>query len=160
MEIIENALDTKLHQHLSNIIMKESEFPFYYVKGVANKTDTDFYFDHILFNLEKGVNSPYFNSVGLPLLGLINYKTLIRMKINCYTNQGKQIVNNFHVDSTTPHKVALYTINSNNGYTEFETGEKVISKANQMIKFNGLTKHRSVTQNDTDIRINININYV
>ena len=96
MEIIENALDTKLHQHLSNIIMKESEFPFYYVKGVANKTDTDFYFDHILFNLEKGVNSPYFNSVGLPLLGLINYKTLIRMKINCYTNQGKQIVNNFH----------------------------------------------------------------
>lgn len=159
IETIDEALHPDVHKYISDLIFKDSLFPFYYVKGVASKKDSDFFFDHILFNLERGVNSNYFNSIALPLIGLIKYKRLIRIKINCYTNQGNQIINNFHVDSTDPHRVALYNINDNNGYTEFETGEKIVSKANQMILFDGKLRHRSVTQNNTDLRINININY-
>ena len=49
--------------------------------------------------------------------------------------------------------VALLNLNDNNGYTEFETGEKIVSKENELIIFDGNTRHRSVTQTDTNIRL-------
>ena len=57
------------------------------------------------------------------------------------------------------HKVLLYNINTNNGFTMFENGAKVSSKENQAILFDGKLKHRSVAQTDKIVRINININY-
>ena len=105
------------------------------------------------------MSNPYFKLICLPLLGLIKFKKLLRIKLNCYVNQKDQIKHGFHNDFTSSHKVALYNINTNNGYTEFETGEKITSKANELILFNGKIKHRSVSQNDEQVRYNININY-
>ena len=56
------------------------------------------------------------------------------------------------------HMVALFSINNNNGYTLFENGDKILSKENQLILFNGDLKHCSVAQTDENVRINININ--
>tara|TARA_R100000781_G_scaffold80498_1_gene49685 strand:+ start:363 stop:848 length:486 start_codon:yes stop_codon:yes gene_type:complete len=159
IQLIENALPKEINQKLNHLCLKDHDFPFFYVKGVASEDDTDFFFMHILYNKGK-VNSVYFNEVSLPLLGLIKYSKLMRVKINCYPNQSKPIVNSFHVDSDDSHMVALYSINDNNGYTEFENGEKFISKANQLLIFDGKMKHRSISQTDTNLRLNININYV
>ena len=57
------------------------------------------------------------------------------------------------------HKVLLLNLNDNNGYTEFENDHKVMSKANEAVIFDGNIKHRSVSQTDEDLRININLNY-
>ena len=66
----------------------------------------------------------------------------------------------FHVDNDGPHKVALYYINSNNGYTEFESGETIQCVKNRLIIFDGSIEHRSVKQTNTKTRVAINTNYV
>ena len=64
-----------------------------------------------------------------------------------------------HVDDVIPHMVGLYSVNNNNGYTLFEDGTKVKSVENQMVIFDGSRKHCSVAQTDTNVRVNININF-
>ena len=55
--------------------------------------------------------------------------------------------------------VALFYINTNNAYTLFRNGKKVKSVANRIIIFKGDQEHKSSAQTDTDIRVNVNINY-
>jgi hypothetical protein len=160
IKITKNTLDKKVHQQISDFILKSHLFPFFYSEGVAKSEDSDFFFNHVFYDEKNKINSSYFESIALPLLGIIKFKKLIRVKLNCYVNQKTQIKNNFHLDLPYNHKVALYNINTNNGYTEFETGEKIVSKANELILFDGKIKHRSVTQNDNNLRLNININYL
>ena len=63
-----------------------------------------------------------------------------------------------HTDTPQKHMVALFSINTNNGYTLFENGDKVASVENQLVLFDGSLKHCSVAQTDENIRVNININ--
>ena len=56
-------------------------------------------------------------------------------------------------------KVAIYCVNTCNGYTELKTGERAPSLENSIILFNANELHRSVSQTNTKRRINININY-
>ena len=55
--------------------------------------------------------------------------------------------------------MVAYYVNTNNGYTEFEDGQKVYCKKNSILIFDGSLKHRGVKQTDTKMRIAININY-
>jgi len=54
----------------------------------------------------------------------------------------------------------LYSVNTNNGYTLFKDGKKVLSLANQAVVFDGKMSHSSVAQTDESIRVNININFI
>ena len=51
-------------------------------------------------------------------------------------------------------------MNSNNGYTEFETGEKVKSESNTAVIFDTNIKHRGVPATDTDRRMVIKVSYL
>ena len=58
-------------------------------------------------------------------------------------------------------KVALYSVNDNNGYTLLtETKEKIYSKRNRIAFFDEDVIHQSAVQTDTNVRLNININYI
>jgi len=94
------------------------------------------------------------------LLGRLNLNSLLRCKINLYTKKSKHIKTMFHTDSPEPHKVALFSINTNNGYTLFKNKNRVPSVENTMVLFDGQTEHCSVAQTDENVRINININYI
>ena len=55
---------------------------------------------------------------------------------------------------------AIYYVNTNNGYTEFESnGMKVNSVENRLVIFDSNEKHRAVTATDTSRRSVINFNY-
>ena len=65
----------------------------------------------------------------------------------------------FHTDYTfEKHTTLVYSVNTNNGYTEFKDGTKIPSVAKQLLIFDGNIPHRSVGQTDTNNRINLNIN--
>ena len=96
----------------------------------------------------------------MPILCSLNFKYLLRAKANCYSQRDKEIITKFHIDDANPHTVALYSINTNNGYTLFENQEKIYSKENQIIIFDGSIKHASVSQTDTSIRVNVNFNLI
>ena len=76
-----------------------------------------------------------------------------------YTNQHKHVESAYHVDTDDDVKIAIFSVGTNNGWTEFESGKKFLSKENSIVLFNSNKKHKAVTQTDTIIRINININY-
>ena len=84
----------------------------------------------------------------------------LRAKINFYPNQHKHICSNWHTDQDNENtKVAIYCVNTCNGYTELKTGERAPSLENSIILFNANELHRSVSQTDEPLRITLNINF-
>ena len=158
MKIIKDFLQKPLFDELQKIVYS-TEFPYYYRGFVADQLDkSDFYFEHILY-LEKQQRSPHFDDLLMPIIGNLKYNYLIRAKLNCYTVKKEHIHTEMHRDYTYPHQVALFSLNTCNGYTYFEdTKEKVPSIANQLVIFDGNRNHCSVAQTDENLRINININ--
>jgi hypothetical protein len=159
MKIIKNYLDKNTFNNINNIIT-QSNFPWYFTSYISYPNDNaGFMFNHIFYN-ENGITSNYFNDIIFPLLTKIKFNRLLRAKANLYTQNLNNIKHNFHIDDTNnKHQVALYSLNTNDGYTEFEDGKIFKSIANSICLFDGNLKHRSITQTDKQIRLNININY-
>ena len=157
MKIINNFLNKNIHKKIKDLLFS-GNFPWYYNDFVAGKLDNkNFFFTHTLIREEK-TNSGYCDFFLKPILEKISYKKLIRAKINCYTKMEKNRISKFHIDQFSDHKVALYTVNTSNGYTLFKEGNKFYSLENSLLIFDGNKKHCSVTQTDKKLRINININ--
>ena len=69
----------------------------------------------------------------------------------------------YHQDqSKNPnHKIAIYYINTNNGYTIFEHNKQQIqSIQNRLIIFDGHLRHAGVSTTDTKRREVLNLNYI
>ena len=141
--------------------MKGDYFPWYFHDVVVTEDDTDdshFFWTHIFFDREKGVASTFYKILH-PLLNKLKFKALIRIKANLYSNQGKIIEHKDHADFPFKHKGALFSINSNNGFTILKDNTKIKSVANRMLLFDPSIPHRSSTCTDAKMRCNININY-
>ena len=103
-----------------------------------------------------------------PLLNKLGAKKIERIKVNMTLPTKKHVHHGFHVDfaddwmgnNPWPCKTAIFYINDNNGYTEFEeTGEKVESKSNRVVIFDNGLQHAGVTTTNTINRIVMNVNY-
>jgi|TARA_R100000084_G_C4623339_1_gene134397 hypothetical protein len=162
MQILNNFLDKKKFQEIKDLIFSDS-FPFYFNDSIVGKNvdqGKDFMFNHMFYSDDQQ-RSNHFNYVLMPILGRLNFNHLLRAKLNCYTKKNKFIHTPFHTDSESPHTVALFSLNTCNGYTYFkDTKEKIQSVENQVVIFNGLREHCSVAQTDTHLRVNININLI
>jgi len=88
----------------------------------------------------------------------INFKQILRIRSSLFTRRGRPHPDAFHVDYKFDHKVCIFYVNTNNGYTLFKDGEKVESVANRLLIFDGLKEHATVVQSDTSARYIININ--
>ena len=97
-----------------------------------------------------------------PLLYKGSIREVLRVQVNCFVKQPKPIFTGIHTDDERNHNVLLYSVNTNNGYTILDPNGKNIkvpSVANQALFFDGAIEHRAVTQTDTNVRFNININF-
>tara|TARA_B100000424_G_scaffold137684_1_gene104460 strand:- start:57 stop:575 length:519 start_codon:yes stop_codon:yes gene_type:complete len=171
MEIIPNFIEDKeVQEKIKNTLIGNTGIDYYYVGGTGHSNDdSDFYFVHFLFQnkdidrntfpTQENESSPFFDRVLSPIIGRLKFNSLMRAKINLYTRKSEFIQTGMHVDAGTPHMVGLYSVNTNNGYTLFKDGTKVESIENQMVIFDGLREHCSVAQTDTNVRVNININF-
>jgi len=168
MKIIKNFLPKKQFKNIQSILMG-SGFPYYYQNNYLDEKHNgnaleDYFFVHIIkdqIDSDIITDSPTLENILDPIMLKLKANNLVRAKINLYPNQHKHIHSNFHMDQNDEQvKVALYCINTCNGWTEFKTGEKAPSVENSIILFKANEWHKGVTQTDTKRRINININYV
>ena len=90
----------------------------------------------------------------------IDIKALVRVKCNLYTRTEKIVQHDMHKDYDYSHTACILGINDCDGFTIFENGDKIESKANRMLIFDGLDKHCSTTCTDKKARININFNFL
>jgi hypothetical protein len=85
----------------------------------------------------------------------------LRVKANMTLATHIPLETKMHIDfgDVTGYKTAIYYVNSNDGYTKFETGEIVESVGNRLVIFDGRTKHCGSTHTNQKYRIVINFNY-
>ena len=167
MKIIKNFLPKKQFKNIQSILMS-SKFPYYYQNNyLEEKHDgnalEDYFFVHIIKDQADSdiiADKPTLENILDPIMIKLKSNILVRAKINFYPNQHKHICSNWHTDQDNENtKVAIYCVNTCNGYTELKTGERAPSLENSIILFNANELHRRVSQTTTKRRINININY-
>ena len=95
----------------------------------------------------------------IPLFDKMNMEVHFRVKINLNPKAHKVFEHGYHIDIPTPSKTAIFYLNTNDGYTAFETGEKVESVANRLVLFDSHIKHTGTTCTNQKARLVLNINY-
>jgi hypothetical protein len=166
VQIFNNFLDQEVFLEIKKFIMSP-RCQWRYVSYIAHKdgrdNDNDGYFVHSFKDChpqtfeDRYPESPHFPLIA-KILDKIKYQNILRIRSSLYPRRDVQKPDPFHIDYDFPHKVCIFYVNTNNGYTMFENGEKIPSVENQLATFDGNEKHCSVVQTDTSARYIVNIN--
>ena len=166
VQIFNNFLEPEVFLEIKKFIMSP-RCQWRYVNYIAHKdgrdNDSDGYFVHSFKDChpktfeDRYPESPHFPLI-VKILDKIKYQNILRIRSSLYPRRDVQKPDPFHVDYNFPHKVCIFYVNTNNGYTMFENGEKIPSVENQLATFDGSEKHCSVVQTDTSARYIVNIN--
>ena len=159
LKVVENFLSSQNYNALYSAFTSEY-FPWYYNNYKRDEDNNKLFhyqLTHVFFKHNK-INSTYFTILE-SLLKKLKLKALKKVKANLNPINDKLVEFGEHKDAAkeSQYMSMIYYLNTNNGYTLFENGEKVGSVENQLITFDGLLKHCSVAQTDENLRVNINI---
>jgi hypothetical protein len=161
MRIIDNFLDQLEYKTLSKDILS-NEFAWFYrnhkVTKETNEID-NFQFIHAFWL--QGVASNKFEII-IPLIKKLGKPSLMRAKANLGTVTKEHYTSELHTDNDNNpvNFTGIYYVNDNNGYTIFEDGTRVDSKANRFLEFSSDMIHAGVSQTDKKRRVVINLNYI
>ena len=134
------------------------------VSSEKDDTDYNFQFVHSVYRDCQFVSEHH--QLVYPILSNLDAKVILRMKFNMNVRTPNIVEREFHQDyhdvlpEDVPYKVAIFYLNTNNGYTLFESGDKVESVANRIVIFDGTLKHCGTTCTNSKTRVVLNINYI
>lgn len=157
VKIIKDCLSKEDFINIKNIFFSDY-FAWYLNSGVNTPTDNYTQFTHVFYN-NYIQNSNLLDNLK-PIINILNPLALIRIKANLLTKTNEIIKHGFHVDQNFKCTTAIFYINTNNGYTEFETGEKINSEENKLVIFDNFLKHSGTSCTDKEQRIVINFNFI
>ncbi len=178
--VFDNIVPKEEQDRLENLILLNSNFPWYYISDVTINTDKEFNpgFSHIAFSNTTGANSfvcddliKVLNAIALELK--INIKELIRIRIglNLPNNTGRDKVNTPHIDLDTPHITALYYLNTTCGstvlydrkYGDSEDNTDIMltvkPKKGRVLVFDGQQFHSS-SSSPNETRVVVTFNFI
>ena len=160
-EVIDNFLNRDEFEMVKSSI-EHVDFPWYYTNQIVEKNiksqNYKFYLAHICYVDSKPTSKLWYD-VGQLFFNKLKMKSIIRMKVNFFPNQGLFEQHDYHTDTTYKHKGALFSLNTCNGYTILNDGTKIDSIENRMLLFNPSLKHGSTNTTNASRRLNINFNY-
>lgn len=103
-------------------------------------------------------NCPRSNWINLldPVIDILNPSAIVRIKANLMPRTDEQVIHDYHFDHEFfDGKIAIFYINTNNGYTIFEDGTKIDSIENRLVIFDNI-RHTGTTCTDQKVRCLIN----
>ena len=165
----DNFLDKEYFKKLQSEILS-ARFPWYLIAAVkGNEKENEYYpfradykMVHIVY-LNRQIQSNFWNELN-PLFSALDLLAVLRVKINLSKREEKVTEHGMHVDLKNVPENALTSIlymNTNNGYTKFENGEKVESVENRLITFPNSFKHTGTTNScDAIYRCVMNIDWI
>lgn len=159
-EVIDNFLESEHHQAIYDTMLGFN-FPWYYNDRILAEnanSNLDLQFGHNFYREGKPF-SDYF-AITQPLWATIEPRAIIRVKANLNPITQEHYYGGWHNDFEFDCVTAVYYVNTNNGWTEFENGEKVESVANRLVRFDSNMVHTGVSSTDTKARVLLNINYL
>ena len=157
IEIIDNFLPEEEFKSIQSFMMGAT-FNWFYSEGRSYSDDGLYQMLHVFYQADVGSNSkhlPMWNMV----MKKVEAKECKRIKANLTLRTPTIEPASWHTDYDDG-KTAVFYINTNNGYTEFESGVRVSSVANRACIFDSNLKHRGVSHTEGDQqRIVVNFNY-
>ena len=172
MKVIDNFLS---EEDFDWIFMEidSPERPWYYSEILSSQTIAGYLKEEMRLIIDPLHNSQFCFKLNpnteyiKPLIDKLGAKEVKRIKVNKTLPTKEHISHGFHIDyaddwkgtNPDPCKTAIFYINNNNGYTEFEDGSKVNSVANRVCIFDNGFRHAGTTTTNTIHRTVININY-
>jgi hypothetical protein len=164
-QIIDDVLSDSDFKNLQDVVFSSAvdwHLTTQIVPPETNNVD-DIQFVHHVYNSFEHYASPMLNNLG-HLAVELDVRVNLRIKINITTKSVAPYNSGFHIDigglDDVPFKTAVFYLNDNNGYTEFENGERVYSKANRAVIFDGKTRHAGVSCTDQKFRCVLNWNFI
>ena len=160
--ITDNFLPLQDFKQLQSILMGEN-IPWFWQNTVTKydeeKYSYGFQLTHVLYKDDSPQSSA--NQYLEKLYNALGVRTLLRSKVNLGPRAGEIIRHMWHCDfHYDDSKTAVFYLNTCNGYTEFkESGKRVDSVENRLVRFSCNTLHAGTTCTDEDRRTVININY-
>ena len=157
IQIIDNFLPEEEFKSIQSL-MSGWDFNWYYQEGRTTEDDGKYLMVHMFYQPEQGSNSQHIN-IWNTFMTKVEAKKCERIKANLTLKTPTIEPAFFHIDYSNM-KTATFYINTNNGYTEFESGVRVSSVANRVCIFDSNLKHRGTTHTEPDPRrIVVNFNY-
>jgi hypothetical protein len=166
MNITQNFLDIEVFNRIKNTFF-DCNFPWYYHSSVdydpksVDWLDSPWNFQFVhSFYANYVPNSSYLELL-YPIIEKIQPSAILKIKANLITRSEKVLEHNMHIDteSNVLCKTSILYINSNDGYTRFESGEIIKSEENKLVTFNSNLKHTGTTCTTEKSRIVLNLNY-
>jgi hypothetical protein len=165
MKVISNFLLKDYYKELKELVHSNRFGWFYHSGTTPHPEDKNYMFTHNLYR-DNRINSDFYNKFE-PLKYFISshipFNQLLRIKVNLYPNQGKQIKHRPHHDrkdgNNIPEKnihIGILNFTTCNGSTVIGN-KKIASQENQIVFFENTIEHYGITQTDTDTRIVLNI---
>ncbi len=157
IQIIDNFLPEDEFKSIQSFMMG-GEFRWFYSEGRAYMDDGSYEMLHMFYQPKVGSNSEHIN-IWNNFMNKLEAKKCMRIKANLTFKTPTIEPGPFHCDYPDIKTAILY-INSNNGYTEFESGVRVSSVENRVCIFDSNLKHRGTTHSEGgQQRIAVNFNY-
>ena len=143
-------------------------FPWFFNEGINYDNPphpTQYQFIHIFY--DNGMEGPHFGWVA-DMCRQVGYKEILNdpmrcgIKGNLNPKQPEHELYGLHIDlepdKTDGWTTSIFYVNTNNGWTEFETGDKIDCVENRLVSFPSHIQHSGVSCTDVKRRVVININ--
>jgi hypothetical protein len=96
-----------------------------------------------------------------PLLDRVGAQAWVKVKLNRTWQRERNVVYGWHVDTRRPGAVTgIYYLNTNDGYTAFENGQRAGSVANRLVLFDATWRHSGASCTDAPERVVLNMNFM
>ena len=157
IQIIDNFLPEEEFKSIQSFMMG-GQFKWIYSEGRSYEDDGLFLMVHMFYQPDVGTNSEHLDMWNT-FMNKLEAKKCERIKANL-TFKTSTIEPAFFHHDFEDMKTAVFYINTNNGYTEFESGVRVSSVANRVCIFDSNLQHRGTTHTEGGHqRIVVNFNY-
>ena len=174
MEIVDDFLSEETFDELQTFFMGNDIdwhfIPFIVYSDERETGENKFQFEHIFYRNNAPSSAKY--NILFPLLNKIRPVSMWRIKANLLTITPNNVQQDFHIDvgglsneKLNQLTTAIFYLNTNDGYTEFQDGRiementKVKSVANRFVTFPASLNHRGASCTDEKTRVVINFNY-
>lgn len=161
IKVYDNFLDEETATRICDLFCS-NEVAWFLQNGVSRENDGNFQFTHKIYE-DYAPTSELFPVV-YPILNALNVFSIIRIKANLLMRTEQRLNHGYHVDipdAPPEAKTGVYYINSNNGFTQFESGDKVESRQNRLAIFPNKMRHQGTTNTCKEhYRIVINFNFI
>jgi|TARA_B100000073_G_C23706197_1_gene562402 hypothetical protein len=169
IKVIDDFLPANEFSKLESILMGR-DFPWYFIDIInyewSEKEKNDlrsFQFVHLLLGVSYENYSDYTRMIVDMFGDRLNAFMFMRIKANLNINSDKIEAYDWHTDYysdwSEKSKSAVFYVNSNDGYTEFEDGVKVESVANRIAIFPTMKLHRATNCTNSKSRVVLNFNF-